>query len=225
MKKSSDIPTTFKCHCSADTIYKSEKKLQTHINRAHAAYKFDKAMECHFCDKSILYKKAMLAHIVSDHCTTIKEIKFSLAAKQKEIVTKIKNCKEHLGELEKLKKKEKDRINCGQCTNSYNDEKDLKWHIQKVHGGYCNLCGKSFNTHQYLKTHIAVFHELTEVNQCGKCDKIFASKYNLKKHKSEVHSQEKNMKIANHVQKSFQTKEHWQGILRWSIYNHIVTTS
>ena len=84
-------------------------------------------------------------------------------------MTKTKNCKEHLGELEKLKKKTRDRINCGQCTNSYNDEKDLKWHIQKVHGGYCNMCGVTFNSHQYLKTHIVVSHEHTEVNTVTPC--------------------------------------------------------
>ena len=74
---------------------------------------------------------------------------------------------------------------CGKGVDDFRDVNLFKRHLlnhEKEENSYiCHLCTQKLQTKESLKVHIRVIHNKEKI-KCDKCDKVFATAGNLKRH-------------------------------------------
>ena len=82
------------------------------------------------------------------------------------------------------------KITCNICPYKATTEGELAKHRRQAHKDLlfkqrvrCLTCNETFATEKTLKKHILVVHKNSEQQECEFCDKKFANKFNLKRHK------------------------------------------
>ena len=80
-----------------------------------------------------------------------------------------------------------EKITCPTCHKTYHDAQSLKKHIEAVHTKIkrvCPLCGATVTS---LSGHMNAVHADNRKFACPNCDKRFKSKYDLSRHRDNVH--------------------------------------
>ena len=173
MKGSSQNECTKKFECSkCMKLFSSKKALKLHMSSLHE----DLGISCLLCKKSFQNLISYKNH--ENKCDFGVSCLF---------------CKNSFDTLSKLKIHQKKRgidlVLCTKCgkgpkdfttLKSYHDH--LQTHIKELVPVECPICFKTFSRKQVLKVHTQTIHN-GENFKCTQCDKVFAQKSNLDRHK------------------------------------------
>ena len=152
--------------------------MKKHIYTVHEGHKDYK---CESCGKSFSDEQNLKKH---------KYLKCNI-----EKVHQRKNLEKHqyIHKVKKIQSKEIS-LQCSQCSDVYQVEKDLIQHIKMVHEGQkiqrkktkCDVCETMLSNKYILASHIKVIHEGLRY-ECHECDMVFKEKSSLKRHVKSVH--------------------------------------
>ncbi len=76
---------------------------------------------------------------------------------------------------------------CNLCKLSFHSTQNVKRHVHTVHSNLkpysCSFCSKAFTSHTNFNDHVNIYHKTRkETFNCGKCNKVFLSKFLLRCH-------------------------------------------
>ena len=79
---------------------------------------------------------------------------------------------------------------CDLCSSVLKTQNTLTKHKRLYHerNFHCNYCDESFPTVRALTLHRSIYHENNEEHVCDLCGKVFRKICNLRKHKTQVHT-------------------------------------
>ena len=93
---------------------------------------------------------------------------------------------------------------CFFCYSGFNDEHDMKRHIEQAHkdqGFKCSICDSSFSQRKLLNRHIKLVHKITNVPIfCGYCSRNsahFASESLLQEHLKQGHTSNSSLEVLD----------------------------
>ncbi|XP_044731663.1 zinc finger protein OZF-like [Chrysoperla carnea] len=149
-----------------------------------------KLIPCQRCDKSFQDKRDLKSHNKEAHSQIEKYVACHVCGKS---VCK-KNLSTHLAIH-----KERDKIPCDLCSNTFISQSTLSAHIKNVHrdptesaprNHLCSICGHAMRTAPELRRHLLI-HTNERPYACDQCDKTYRIKENLTEHIKAAHLNER----------------------------------
>ncbi|XP_011314232.1 zinc finger protein Xfin-like [Fopius arisanus] len=223
-------PGALLTRCRAcERIFKDRASLQKHIENHHSSY------TCHLCDETITSKLGIMTHNRINHmdhpdltCSNCKK----LFRTREDLESHKKDHKYHnspnvcdfCGDTVENKLKLKMHIlslhrneigvSCGVCLIPMKDPKDLKKHVEDVHGSIlrkpntCQVCGKQYASKWKAFDHTKKCHGKV-FRTCKQCLAVFTTDSDIKYHYEHVHNVPKDQLsgFENHVEPVNKSKE------------------
>ncbi|PXF47020.1 hypothetical protein BWQ96_03210 [Gracilariopsis chorda] len=85
------------------------------------------------------------------------------------------------------------KYQCSMCPHQFSQRSHLNQHMKTVHAGIrpysCPVpeCPKAFGKRSDLKSHVSSVHDNERPFECEFCDRKFAKKSNLSRHREKLH--------------------------------------
>lgn len=182
-------------------VCKKEFNKMQHLKDHHLAIHTDHTFNCNSCDRTFSFKSALARHRKVVH-----ENKKNFVCSQcgKKFGTNFDLQQHFTGHHSEVSKLER---TCKFCNKTFMKERNLRMHIEAIHGEkkfICEICSKIFSYKSAMDRHLKVVHYKHKSHKCSVCAKIFGNRYDLTNHFDFYHSNENSGKYQCHeCQKSF----------------------
>ncbi|XP_046396121.1 zinc finger protein 37-like isoform X2 [Ischnura elegans] len=161
-----------------DRMFRRKQTLQYHVNVVHKGLK--KQFKCSLCGTYVSRKDELKRHFERKHKHLGDCVPFPCQDCSSVFSSK-KNLRDHKRRVHDFN----GHMECTVCKKIFNLAYNLNRHMathQQHREFACEACGKTFKEERCMKMHQRRKHEVKKSHQCGHCNKLFVTKYEVQTH-------------------------------------------